>query len=60
VEDLKQVLAELEFDYHFAGMVTHYQDICPPCRRRLLALSQGRAFAAQREFFCRGTACRAR
>jgi hypothetical protein len=40
VEDLKQVLAELEFDYRLDGPVTHYQDICPPCRRKLLALNQ--------------------
>jgi MFS transporter, NNP family, nitrate/nitrite transporter len=42
VDDLKQVLAELEFDYHLDGPVDHYQDICPPCRRKMLALNQGR------------------
>jgi MFS transporter, NNP family, nitrate/nitrite transporter len=44
VDDLKIVLDELGFDYRFAtprGEV-HYQDICPPCRRGLLALNQGR------------------
>ena len=49
VEDLKQVLAELEFDYRLDGPVTHYQDICPPCRRRLLALSQARTLQAKSE-----------
>ena len=44
VDDLKVVLDELGFDYRFGtprGRV-HYQDICPACRRRLLALNQGR------------------
>ena len=44
VDDLKIVLDELGFDYRFAGAQgeTHYQDICPACRRSLLALNQGR------------------
>jgi NNP family nitrate/nitrite transporter-like MFS transporter len=45
VDDLKVVLDQLGFDYRFAtprGRI-HYQDICPACRRRLLALSQGRS-----------------
>jgi nitrate reductase gamma subunit len=44
VNDLKIVLDELGFNYRFAtpGGELHYQDICPACRRRLLALNQGR------------------
>lgn len=45
VEDLKTVLDQLGFNFRFAtpdGEI-HYQDICPACRRRLLALNQGRA-----------------
>ncbi len=45
VDDLKTVLDRLGFNYRFAtarGRV-HYQDICPACRRRLLALNQGRS-----------------
>ena len=45
VDDLKLVLDQLGFDYRFAtvrGRV-EYQDICPPCRRRLFALNQGRS-----------------
>ncbi len=45
VDDLKVVLDQLGFNYRFAtarGQV-HYQDICPACRRRLLALNQGRS-----------------
>jgi hypothetical protein len=45
VEDLKTVLDELGFNFRFATPdgELHYQEICPPCRRRLLALNQGRA-----------------
>jgi hypothetical protein len=44
VDDLKLVLDQLGFDYRFDAKqgVVHYQDICPSCRRRLLALNQGR------------------
>ena len=44
VDDLKTVLDELGFDYRFEGArgEVHYQDICPACRRGLLALNQGR------------------
>ena len=45
VDDLKVVLDELGFNYRFGtprGQI-HYQDICPACRRRLLALNQGRS-----------------
>src|SRR6185295_13932234 len=44
VDDLKIVLDELGFNYRFAtpSGELHYQDICPPCRRRLLALNQGK------------------
>jgi len=42
VNDLKHVLSELAIDNQLDGPVEHYQEICPPCRRRLLALNQGR------------------
>jgi hypothetical protein len=41
VDDLKVVLDQLGFNYRYAHG-QHYQDICPPCRRRLLAINQGR------------------
>jgi len=44
VADLKTVLDEVGFNFRFAtasGEI-HYQDICPVCRRRLLALNQGK------------------
>jgi hypothetical protein len=45
VDDLKSVLDDLGFNFRFstAAGELHYQDVCPPCRRRLLALNQGRA-----------------
>jgi len=44
VDDLKTVLDELGFNFRFATPTgeVHYQDICPSCRRRLLALNQGK------------------
>ncbi len=44
VEDLKRVLDQLGFDYRFATpqREAQYQDVCPACRRRALALIQGR------------------
>lgn len=47
VDDLKEILDELGFDYRFStpGGEVHYQDVCPGCRRRLLALNQGAALS---------------
>jgi len=45
IQDLKKVLDQVGFNFRFqtpSGEI-HYQDICPPCRRRLFALNQGRA-----------------
>jgi hypothetical protein len=39
VGDLKQVQRELAIHYEMPGG-THYQDVCPPCRRKNLALVQ--------------------
>jgi hypothetical protein len=38
-EDLKKVLAELGYDYRLEDG-THYQDVCPTCRRKLCAINQ--------------------
>jgi nitrate reductase gamma subunit len=40
VEDLKEILPELGFDYRTDD--GHYQDTCPRCRRRLVTLTQSR------------------
>lgn len=42
-EDLKTMLDQLGIDFRMSGPPGHYQEICPPCRRRLWALAQGRA-----------------
>jgi hypothetical protein len=39
VNDLKTVLAELDMDYRFDDGL-HYQEICPACRRKMMALNQ--------------------
>jgi len=43
VQDLEEVLDELGFNFRYAAPTgeIHYQQICPSCRRRLLALNQG-------------------
>jgi hypothetical protein len=46
VEDLIQVLGELGYRYEVdRSDVEHYQWICPPCRRAMFAISQGRLSA---------------
>lgn len=43
VEDLIQVERELGYSYDMpAGPVSHYQRVCPRCRRLAMALAQGR------------------
>lgn len=39
IDDLKKILDELELDQHFDDG-THYQEVCPACRRKLLAVNQ--------------------
>lgn len=39
VDDLKKVLFDLGIDHRFNDGI-HYQDVCPRCRRRLLASNQ--------------------
>jgi uncharacterized membrane protein (DUF441 family) len=48
VEDLIQVEQQLGYRYQIeSSNVEHYQWICPPCRRSLLAISQGRIWGNQ-------------
>jgi hypothetical protein len=47
VEDLKTVEGELGIRYGLEGG-GHYQDVCPPCRRKNLALVQGALMAPSR------------
>jgi hypothetical protein len=44
VTDLREVLPQVGFDYSVAGG-GNYQDHCPSCRRKLVALAQSRAVA---------------
>jgi len=48
VEDLIRVEHELGYRYQTEGSSEHYQWICPPCRRALLALAQGRLWQVTR------------
>jgi hypothetical protein len=48
VEDLIAVERALGYRYEMANAVAHYQWICPPCRRALLALAQGRLWQEAR------------
>lgn len=43
-QDLIEVESRLGFDYRVDGVTDHYQRVCPPCRRALLALAQGAAW----------------
>ena len=47
VEDLKQIQAALGIDYRL-GAEVHYQDVCPSCRRKGLAIVQDRLWHAAR------------
>jgi hypothetical protein len=41
VKDLIEVERKLGYHYEMEGETEHYQWICPPCRRAMLALAQG-------------------
>lgn len=44
IEELIAVEKQLGYRYEVEGEIEHYQWICPPCRRALLALAQGKAW----------------
>jgi hypothetical protein len=46
IEDLKEVERSLEINYALPDGA-HYQDVCPPCRRKSLALTQDGLWRAQ-------------
>lgn len=49
VEDLIDVERQLGYQYEMPGSdVEHYQWICPPCRRTVVAQAQGRLWRAER------------
>lgn len=43
IEDLRRVLPQLGFDFSMQGEAEHWQAVCPPCKRKSLALSQLKA-----------------
>jgi hypothetical protein len=52
VEDLIKVEAQLGYDYEIRNSpIEHYQWICPPCRRALVALAQGRLWQGRLQRF---------
>ncbi len=51
VEDLIEVEKDLGYQYEMPGSdVEHYQWICPPCRRAVVAQAQGALWRAERNF----------
>lgn len=42
IEDLKTVLPQLGFDYTSKDGSSHWQAVCPPCKRKTLATVQMR------------------
>jgi len=48
VEDLIQTEHALGYQYEMAGPAEHYQWICPPCRRVIVALAQAQLWQAER------------
>ncbi len=48
VRDLIETERRLGFRYEMEGEAEHYQWICPPCRRAMLALAQGRLWNGPR------------
>lgn len=52
VEDLIEVERQLGYSYEMPdNSGEHYQWICPPCRRSLLALAQGRVWRGEADVF---------
>jgi NNP family nitrate/nitrite transporter-like MFS transporter len=48
VDDLAAILPQLGFDYRIPGPAGHWQALCPPCKRKSLALAQMRLKDAAR------------
>jgi len=48
VEDLAGILPQLGFDYRVPGPAGHWQQVCPPCKRKAIALAQVRIQEAPR------------
>jgi len=42
MDDLNSVLPKLGFAYNMDGEIAHWQDLCPACKRKALAVAQMR------------------
>jgi nitrate/nitrite transporter NarK len=40
IEDLREVLPQMGFDYSMPGPAEHWQALCPPCKRKTLSAAQ--------------------
>jgi NNP family nitrate/nitrite transporter-like MFS transporter len=40
VDDLRTVLPQVGFDYSLPGPAGHWQQLCPPCKRKTLSMAQ--------------------
>jgi hypothetical protein len=40
IDDLAVILPQLGFDYRLPGPVGHWQQICPACKRKAIAVAQ--------------------
>jgi MFS transporter, NNP family, nitrate/nitrite transporter len=48
IDDLAAILPQLGFDYRMAGPAGHWQQVCPACKRKAIALAQLRLKEAPR------------
>ena len=48
IDDLATVLPQLGFDYRMPGPAQHWQQVCPACKRKAIALAQLRLKEAPR------------
>ena len=51
IRDLKTVLPQLDFDYALPGTDIAWQDLCPPCKRKILSISQLKLKSAAQESY---------
>jgi hypothetical protein len=52
--DLIEVERAVGYRYEAGGELEHYQWICPPCRRALVAIAQGRSWGRETVFATTG------
>jgi nitrate/nitrite transporter NarK len=51
IRDLKTVLPQMGFNYELPGTGYHWQDLCPPCKRKTISTSQLKLKSGAREVF---------